>query len=273
MTSAPAGSISSISPAGGSTPCEPPGEPRFLDLRKRGLLARARRLRPARRGASRQRHPLRSCRPRRAEELCIDRGGRPADAAERRQGRAGRRLLGRQHGRARLRSSRSARSIASIASGSVERKVEGLLVSNGLAWTADGEIMFHADSRGPGSTAGASTAGRGEIADRTRFADARRGDRPARRRRLRRRGLLLERRRFRRPPQPLRAGRQPGRNATRCRCRRRPCPASAGRISARSISPACATGARPRLLEAAPQSGGLFAARGAGRRFPALAFP
>jgi sugar lactone lactonase YvrE len=33
-------------------------------------------------------------------------------------------------------------------SGKVERKVDGLLVSNGLAWTAGGETMFHADSRG-----------------------------------------------------------------------------------------------------------------------------
>lgn len=34
------------------------------------------------------------------------------------------------------------------ASGRVEQKVEGLILSNGLAWTADGETMFHADSRG-----------------------------------------------------------------------------------------------------------------------------
>ena len=33
--------------------------------------------------------------------------------------------------------------------GRVDRKVEGITISNGLAWTADGEIMFHADTRGP----------------------------------------------------------------------------------------------------------------------------
>jgi sugar lactone lactonase YvrE len=31
------------------------------------------------------------------------------------------------------------------ASGGIERKVDGLTISNGLAWTADGERMFHAD--------------------------------------------------------------------------------------------------------------------------------
>ncbi len=34
------------------------------------------------------------------------------------------------------------------ASGNVETKVEGLFVSNGLAWTPDGRTMFHSDSRG-----------------------------------------------------------------------------------------------------------------------------
>ena len=33
--------------------------------------------------------------------------------------------------------------------GRAEKKVDGLQISNGLAWTADGERMFHADSRGP----------------------------------------------------------------------------------------------------------------------------
>jgi sugar lactone lactonase YvrE len=33
--------------------------------------------------------------------------------------------------------------------GSVEKKVGGLLVSNGLAWSGDGQTMFHSDSRGP----------------------------------------------------------------------------------------------------------------------------
>jgi sugar lactone lactonase YvrE len=33
-------------------------------------------------------------------------------------------------------------------SGRVDLKVDKLVISNGLAWTADGETMFHADSRG-----------------------------------------------------------------------------------------------------------------------------
>jgi sugar lactone lactonase YvrE len=32
--------------------------------------------------------------------------------------------------------------------GSVERKVDGVIVSNGLAWTPDGRTMFHSDSSG-----------------------------------------------------------------------------------------------------------------------------
>ncbi len=55
-------------------------------------------------------------------------------------------------------------------SGKVERKVEGLLVSNGLAWTADGEIMFHSDSRGPWIDRWRFDRWRGEISGRTRFA-------------------------------------------------------------------------------------------------------
>jgi sugar lactone lactonase YvrE len=55
-------------------------------------------------------------------------------------------------------------------SGKVERKVEGLLVSNGLAWTADGEIMFHADSRGPWIDRWRFDRWSGEIGGRSRFA-------------------------------------------------------------------------------------------------------
>ena len=33
---------------------------------------------------------------------------------------------------------------------SCHRMLEGLIVSNGLAWSADGKTMFHSDSRGPG---------------------------------------------------------------------------------------------------------------------------
>ncbi len=35
------------------------------------------------------------------------------------------------------------------ADGRVERKIDGLKISNGLAWSADGRTMFHSDSRGP----------------------------------------------------------------------------------------------------------------------------
>jgi len=33
------------------------------------------------------------------------------------------------------------------ADGNAERKITGLVVSNGLAWSADGRMMFHSDSR------------------------------------------------------------------------------------------------------------------------------
>jgi sugar lactone lactonase YvrE len=56
-------------------------------------------------------------------------------------------------------------------SGRVERKVEGLFVSNGLAWTADGEIMVHADSRGPWIDRWRFDRWSGEISGRRRFAD------------------------------------------------------------------------------------------------------
>jgi len=56
------------------------------------------------------------------------------------------------------------------ASGKVERKVEGLVTSNGLAWTADGEIMFHSDSRGPWIDRWRFDRRRGEISGRMRFA-------------------------------------------------------------------------------------------------------
>jgi sugar lactone lactonase YvrE len=55
-------------------------------------------------------------------------------------------------------------------SGRVERKVEGLVISNGLAWTADGETMFHADSRGPWIDRWRFDRNSGGISERTRFA-------------------------------------------------------------------------------------------------------
>jgi sugar lactone lactonase YvrE len=56
-------------------------------------------------------------------------------------------------------------------SGRVERKVEGLTVSNGLAWTADGELMFHADSRGPWIDRWRFDRTTGETSERTRIAE------------------------------------------------------------------------------------------------------
>lgn len=55
--------------------------------------------------------------------------------------------------------------------GNVERKVEGLTISNGLAWTADGEIMLHADSRGPWIDRWRFDRWTGAISDRGRFAE------------------------------------------------------------------------------------------------------
>ena len=55
--------------------------------------------------------------------------------------------------------------------GQAERKVEGLLVSNGLAWTADGELMFHADSRGPWIDRWRFDRWSGAISERTRIAE------------------------------------------------------------------------------------------------------
>ncbi len=55
--------------------------------------------------------------------------------------------------------------------GRVERKVEGVVVSNGLAWNAEGEIMYHADSRGPWIAVWKFDRWTGEISGRRRFAE------------------------------------------------------------------------------------------------------
>jgi sugar lactone lactonase YvrE len=55
-------------------------------------------------------------------------------------------------------------------SGEVERKVDKLLISNGLAWTADGEMMFHADSRGGWLDRWTFDRATGEMHWRTRIA-------------------------------------------------------------------------------------------------------
>jgi sugar lactone lactonase YvrE len=54
--------------------------------------------------------------------------------------------------------------------GKVERKVERVVISNGLAWTADGETMFHADTRGPWIDRWRFDRATGAISERTRFA-------------------------------------------------------------------------------------------------------
>jgi sugar lactone lactonase YvrE len=55
--------------------------------------------------------------------------------------------------------------------GAVERKLDGVRVSNGLAWTADGEVMFFADSRGPWIDRFRFDRWAGEASDRRRFAE------------------------------------------------------------------------------------------------------
>ncbi len=55
-------------------------------------------------------------------------------------------------------------------SGQVERKVEGLVISNGLAWTADGEVMFHSDTRGPWIDRWRFDRATGAMSGRERFA-------------------------------------------------------------------------------------------------------
>jgi sugar lactone lactonase YvrE len=55
-------------------------------------------------------------------------------------------------------------------SGGVARMVDGVRVSNGLAWPADGETMFYADSRGPWIDRWKFDRWSGEIAERRRFA-------------------------------------------------------------------------------------------------------
>jgi sugar lactone lactonase YvrE len=55
--------------------------------------------------------------------------------------------------------------------GNVDVKLEGARVSNGLAWTADGEAMFYSDSRGPWIDRCDFDRRTGEISRRRRFAE------------------------------------------------------------------------------------------------------
>lgn len=56
------------------------------------------------------------------------------------------------------------------ARGNVERKVEGLKVSNGLAWSPDGRSMFHTDTAGPWIDRWDFDPQTGSISNRTRIA-------------------------------------------------------------------------------------------------------
>ena len=55
--------------------------------------------------------------------------------------------------------------------GAATQVVEGIAVSNGLAWTADGGTMFHADSRGPWIDRWDFDPSSGAISGRTRIAE------------------------------------------------------------------------------------------------------
>ena len=55
------------------------------------------------------------------------------------------------------------------ADGGVERKVEGLATSNGLAWSPDGRIMYHSDSRAAWVDRWDFNAATGAISNRQRF--------------------------------------------------------------------------------------------------------
>ena len=54
-------------------------------------------------------------------------------------------------------------------SGRVETKIDGLFTSNGLAWSADGRIMFHSDSRGRWIDRWRFDPATGTISDRKRI--------------------------------------------------------------------------------------------------------
>ena len=155
--------------------------------------------------------------------------------------------------------------------GSLHEVVDGLIVSNGLAWSADGATMFHSDSKGqvvwtydydpatgPSRTAACSPGPPRRSA--------------ARRRGRRRRGLLLERGDLRRRAQPLGARRvaRPQHPAARARTPPRPC------FGGPDLQTIFVTSLRHDLpaevLAAKPLSGGIFAvqvdvARRTRRRF------
>ena len=56
--------------------------------------------------------------------------------------------------------------------GAVQRKADGLITTNGLAWSPDGKWMFHADTRGPTIDRWRFDAATGEIGERRRLVTA-----------------------------------------------------------------------------------------------------
>jgi sugar lactone lactonase YvrE len=56
------------------------------------------------------------------------------------------------------------------ASGKVERKIDGFITSNGLAFSPDGSLMFHSDTRGPWIDRWRFDKATGNISDRKRIA-------------------------------------------------------------------------------------------------------
>ena len=56
------------------------------------------------------------------------------------------------------------------ASGKAEKKIDGLMTSNGLAFSPDGKTMFHSDSRGQWVDRWDFDAASGEISNRRRIA-------------------------------------------------------------------------------------------------------
>lgn len=57
------------------------------------------------------------------------------------------------------------------ADGKAEQKLDGLKVSNGLAWSADGRRMFHSDSRGPWIESHDFDPATGTLSNRQRLRD------------------------------------------------------------------------------------------------------
>ena len=88
--------------------------------------------------------------------------------------------------------------------------MDGLIVSNGLAWSADGRTMFHSDSKAQVVWTYDYDPGSGAVGERRVLArPTEEQGRPGRRRR-RREGLLLERGHLRGRAQPVGARRRAG---------------------------------------------------------------